>query len=108
MNLLLDRGADIDVRHDYGRTPLCDAADERNMGMVQLLLDRGASVPVELFERDSPLIPAHRRDELRSRRLHPPFLHRSRMAVPLLVALDRLGLVPDLAREVVNEGWVNS
>ncbi|KAF5556295.1 ankyrin 3 [Fusarium napiforme] len=41
---LLENGANIDVRDDFGRTPLCLAAENGNAAAVAILLEKGANV----------------------------------------------------------------
>ena len=43
VKILLDRGADLEKREEFGSTPLM-AASSRSIEIVQLLLDRGANV----------------------------------------------------------------
>ncbi|MCB1219405.1 MAG: ankyrin repeat domain-containing protein [Planctomycetales bacterium] len=43
-NLMLDHGADIELRGAYGETPLISAADRNLVQVAQLLLERGADV----------------------------------------------------------------
>lgn len=41
---LLDHGADIEILDSNGKTALCRAADQKNEGMMQLLISRGANI----------------------------------------------------------------
>ncbi len=45
--LLLDRGADPDVRDDDGRTPLMQAASNGHAEVAELLLDRRARIDAQ-------------------------------------------------------------
>ncbi len=47
MQLLLDRGADINTKNGNGETALFSAATHRHETIVQLLLDRGADIDVK-------------------------------------------------------------
>jgi uncharacterized protein len=42
--LLLDRGANVDFRDDFGWTALIEASCGSHVDVIQLLLDRGANV----------------------------------------------------------------
>ncbi|KAI5815999.1 hypothetical protein BZA77DRAFT_344514 [Pyronema omphalodes] len=42
MQMLLEKGADIEARDNNGFSPLCQAARDGKVGMVQLLLEKGA------------------------------------------------------------------
>ncbi|KAI5816000.1 ankyrin repeat-containing domain protein [Pyronema omphalodes] len=42
IQMLLEKGADIEVRDNNGFSPLCRAARDGKVGMVQLLLEKGA------------------------------------------------------------------
>jgi ankyrin repeat protein len=44
MELLLDKGADIDKRDSHGKTALIYAAQSNNQDMAEFLLNRGANV----------------------------------------------------------------
>ncbi|MHC4112111.1 MAG: ankyrin repeat domain-containing protein, partial [Planctomycetota bacterium] len=45
--LLIDNGADVNAKNEYGRTPLHTAAGGGNEQMVELLIERGAQVDVK-------------------------------------------------------------
>ena len=76
--------------------------------MMQLLLEHGAGVQVVSSPGATYTVPSFNRDLLRSHKIFPPELNRSRLQLVMpslgLVALDmyRLGLVPDLARLAFN------
>ncbi|OBT67655.1 hypothetical protein VE03_03419 [Pseudogymnoascus sp. 23342-1-I1] len=44
VNLLLEKGADVDSKDSYGRTPLSWATEKGNEAAVKLLLEKGATV----------------------------------------------------------------
>ena len=44
MNLLLEKGAELDSKHDNDRTPLSWAADSGHEAVVNLLLEKGAEL----------------------------------------------------------------
>lgn len=50
VQMLVDAGADIDVRNDAARTPLHWAADAENCEIVELLLDLGADARMKADE----------------------------------------------------------
>ena len=50
--LLLDAGADINIRNNDGRTPLMMAVTNYNKDIVKLLIDRGADVNLVSYERN--------------------------------------------------------
>ena len=54
--LLLNNGADVNAKGDYGYTPLHLAAEEGAKGVVELLLARGADVNAKT---DSGMTPLH-------------------------------------------------
>lgn len=53
--LLLERGADVNVKGSLGQTPLHRAVDSENVGLARLLLERGADVNAEDHGRETPL-----------------------------------------------------
>uniref|UniRef100_K3XBW9 Uncharacterized protein n=1 Tax=Globisporangium ultimum (strain ATCC 200006 / CBS 805.95 / DAOM BR144) TaxID=431595 RepID=K3XBW9_GLOUD len=55
VQLLLDRGADINEKDKYGRSPLSHAAQAGKAEIVQLLLDRGADITEKDNYGRSPL-----------------------------------------------------
>jgi ankyrin repeat protein len=58
VQLLLDRGADVNLTSTYGDTPLVEAAKQGRKEVVQLLLDRGADVNLTPKYGDTPLVGA--------------------------------------------------
>ena len=52
---LLEKGADPNVRGEYGNTPLHDAAYEGHVDVVRLLLEHGADPTVKNKDGDTPL-----------------------------------------------------
>ena len=55
VQLLLDRGADIEARDSNRYTPLCLASRWRHIKIVQLLLDRGADIEARASDNRTPL-----------------------------------------------------
>ena len=55
VNILLDAGADKEVKDEYGRTPLDVAAWEGHTDIVKLLLDAGADKEVKDRDGRTPL-----------------------------------------------------
>ena len=53
--LLLNNGADVNAKGDYGYTPLHLAAEEGAKGVVELLLARGADVNAKTDRRDDAI-----------------------------------------------------
>lgn len=53
--LLLDSGAEVDVRDEYLRTPLHIAVEYARLDIVSILLDHGASVSATRKDRKTPL-----------------------------------------------------
>lgn len=52
VNLLIDRGADVNVQDNYGKTPLYSAVANRDYNMINLLLSRGASPHCQTNNKD--------------------------------------------------------
>ena len=52
---LLDKGAVVDSKGDYGQTPLWEAAAKGHEAVVKLLLDKGAAVDPEYAHGGTPL-----------------------------------------------------
>ena len=52
--MLIERGADIHAKNDFGATPL-HIASAKDIRMVQLLLDKGANVHARDNEGNTPL-----------------------------------------------------
>jgi ankyrin repeat protein len=42
VKLLLEKGAELETKSNYGRTPLSYAAEKRHKAVVKLLLEKGA------------------------------------------------------------------
>ena len=57
MRKLLDEGAPVDEKDEYGRTALTEASRMGHTEVVQLLLDKGASVDAK-DERDNTALPS--------------------------------------------------
>ncbi|KAF3075556.1 Ankyrin repeat domain-containing protein 50 [Trichoderma lentiforme] len=55
VQLLLDKGADVDAKDSYGRTPLSYAAVKGHNAIVQLLLDKGSDVDLKDRDERTPL-----------------------------------------------------
>lgn len=47
LELLLDRGANVNSRDEYGNTPLMKASQWGHLGLVKLLLERGADLALK-------------------------------------------------------------
>ena len=56
VNLLLDRGADVDEQNRHGQTALVRAVQDKHLDIVRLLLDRGADVNGKDFQENTPLM----------------------------------------------------
>jgi len=56
VKLLLNKGANVDVKDNDGRTPLLWAAENRHEAVVRLLLDKGASVDAKDNNSRTPLL----------------------------------------------------
>jgi ankyrin repeat protein len=56
VEILLDHGADIEVRSPVGLTPLAIAAREGQCEVVKVLLDRGANHAAETRDHSTPLL----------------------------------------------------
>lgn len=55
INLLLDAGADVNVKDYYGHTPLAIACQTGNFGTIKLLIDKGADVNFANNNKNTPL-----------------------------------------------------
>jgi len=55
VQFLLDKGADINSKDQYGQTPLHDAADNGQKRMAKFLLDNGADVDARMHNDFTPL-----------------------------------------------------
>jgi ankyrin repeat protein len=53
--LLLDAGADIEIRDEYDNTPLIEACYSDNVPLVKLLVSRGADVHARKYRQETPL-----------------------------------------------------
>ncbi|KAK8912864.1 Ankyrin repeat domain-containing protein 17 [Metarhizium anisopliae] len=58
INFLLDQGADIDVRDEFGATPLLNSAENGQNTIAKLLLDHGASMEIGNIKWATPLLRA--------------------------------------------------
>jgi len=56
VRLLLEKGANVDARNDWGVTPLHQAATEGRVGVVRLLLEKGADVDARASFGVTPLL----------------------------------------------------
>ena len=52
---LLELGANVNARNEYGDTPLHLAAQHAHIGLLQLLIEKGADIEAENQERERPL-----------------------------------------------------
>jgi ankyrin repeat protein len=52
VELLLEKGADLECKSNYGETPLCQAAQNGHEAVVRLLLERGAGVECKPAARE--------------------------------------------------------
>ena len=52
---LVDRGADVDARDEFQRTPLHEACGNGHMELAMALVDRGADVDAEDDDQRTPL-----------------------------------------------------
>ena len=55
INLLLDRGAELEARNQYGRTPLFWAVLNNSADAVNLMIKRGADIKARDEDGDTPL-----------------------------------------------------
>jgi ankyrin repeat protein len=55
VKLLVEKGADVDTKDNYGRTPLSQAAENANKAVVKLLLEKGADVESKDINCETPL-----------------------------------------------------
>jgi len=53
--LLLEAGADIEIRDEYDNTPLIEACYSDNAPLVKLLVSRGADVHARKYRQETPL-----------------------------------------------------
>lgn len=58
LDLLLQYGADVDARNNRGRTPIAQAARERNLEAAAFLLEHGAEVNTKDHQGMTPLLSA--------------------------------------------------
>ena len=64
VQLLIERGAVVDVRDQNDYTPLHNAAWNGNLVMVKLLLDAGADITAHTYEGYTPLSCAYRNSQV--------------------------------------------
>jgi ankyrin repeat protein len=107
VELLLARGANLEVKDNYGRTPLYAAAEDSTVEAVELLLSRGANVNARNRAQQTPLHavvakPWHDKREIVALLLtkHPDVNAKNVVGyTPLhLLAKMRLGLTSDEVR----------
>jgi ankyrin repeat protein len=55
VKLLLEKGADLEAKDEFGRTPLSWAAEEGHEGVVKLLLEKGADLEAKDEFGQTPL-----------------------------------------------------
>jgi hypothetical protein len=61
VKLLLRKGAEIEAKDRYHRTPLLFATDQGHKDIIELLIDKGADIEAEDDSRQRPLLLATRR-----------------------------------------------
>ncbi|KAF5402933.1 Ankyrin repeat domain-containing protein 6 [Paragonimus heterotremus] len=64
LQMLLNAGAQLDVRDTFGNTPLHYAAEDGDVGLLSLLLNNGASVDSQDITSKTPLMKAARSGKL--------------------------------------------
>ncbi|KAH7000722.1 ankyrin repeat-containing domain protein [Ilyonectria destructans] len=55
VKLLLEKGADVEAKDEYGRTPLSWAAEDGHEDIVKLLFEKGADVEAKDKHGGTPL-----------------------------------------------------
>ncbi|UNF62747.1 ankyrin repeat domain-containing protein [Spiroplasma poulsonii] len=65
VQLLLDKGADVNLQNKNGDIPLITAIKNNDLKMVQLLLDNGADINLQNKNVDIPLITAIKNNDLK-------------------------------------------
>ena len=95
--LLLDKGADINHQSKLGNTPLFNAVENKNLLLVELLLDRGADVSLAYRnKKETPFLLAVRSNQPEMVKLLLNYVNESEK----VVAYDRALLNSN--REIIN------